>query len=210
MLGRCSACSSLPKCLFSALTPKELDQLASFQRELRFNKNAIIYPQGGPAESVYFLCRGTVSLVAVGGNGTKRIAAFIRPGEMFGLDSLLPEQSRLFTAVARECCACVYIHRNEFARVLRLHPPFMWRFVALLNQLLHRSEQRHLLLSGERIRDRLRNALLQCGSIRDVKQVEIAELLGVPSETVSRELKKLRSGTPTQMVLSRSPKTRSA
>jgi len=188
----CCLCSHLAGCIFSALTEEELCQLASYQRPLCLLKNTIVYSQGASAEGVYFLCQGTVRLVWVNDSGEQRIVGFIKAGEMFGLDSLLPGGARVFTAITRENSEVVYLDHRRFSRVLRSQPRFLLRFAAILNLSLHQSQLSHLLLSGNRVQKRLDHALHCASGISDVKQVELAQLLGVSAETVNRRLRNER------------------
>jgi CRP/FNR family cyclic AMP-dependent transcriptional regulator len=190
MTKDCCLCSHLAGCLFSALTREELSQLASYRRPLCLQKNTIVYSQGGSAEGVYFLCQGTMKLVWVAEGGEQRIVGFIRAGEMFGLDSLIPGSARVFTTITRGKCEVIYFDRRNFSRILRSKSGFLLRFAAILNHSLHQSQLSHVLLSGNRVRKRVQNALLQCAlGISDLKQVELAQLLGVSAETINRKLR---------------------
>jgi CRP-like cAMP-binding protein len=196
----CNRCSQLPDCLFSPLGSAELHQLACHERKVQFTKGTTIYTQGTTADSIYVLCKGTVSLMSLDINGRKRIACFARSGEPFGLDSLLPQNGRLYTAVARELCEAVCLSRDTFARLLRSRPGLMWRFVAALNVSIHQSQQWRLLFTGDRIRKRLANALVECQSyVGNVSQVELSELLGIPTETVNRQIHGLQQERSTKL-----------
>lgn len=188
MQKACWLCSQLAGCPFSALTPSELSELAAYKQSLSFRKNTIVYSHGVRADSVYVLCQGSVKLVWCTNRGDQRIVGFIKPGEMFGLDSLLPDSTRPFTAVTRTSCEVVCFDRKDFSRVLRSKPHFLWRFAAILNLALQESQRARMLLSGDRARTRLANALQLCTSVGDLKEVELAEILGISSETVSRKL----------------------
>jgi len=52
-----------------------------------------------PAENIFIVERGSVSLTSVDRQGRPRIARFIRASGIFGLDALLPERTRIFTAI---------------------------------------------------------------------------------------------------------------
>jgi CRP-like cAMP-binding protein len=75
--------------------------LQSYRHPLCLRRNTIVYSQGGSAEGVYFLCQGTIKLLWVTEDGEQRIVGFITAGEIFGLDSLIPGSTRVFTAVTQ-------------------------------------------------------------------------------------------------------------
>jgi len=145
------------------------------------------------ADDVYILCDGCVKLLAGGEGAKSRIAALVRPGEWFGLDALLPDPRRSFTAVARQTSAVCYVERGHFCEVMQTDASLSWQLTTMLNRLLHDAQESNVLLSGQRLDVRLLNALQLCKA-RSIalKQVEIARLLGVSTEAINRELRSAR------------------
>lgn len=193
--SRCQTCAQMPDCLFSTLNEHELQDVHSLSWLvcLQLPKNTNIYREGLPADGVYVLRDGSIKLLTVSERGMQRIAAILRRGEMFGLDSLLPGNQRVFTAIARERCEVCFINRERFTQLLRSKPELLWRLTNMLNFTLHEAQRAKLSISGDRVRSRLYTALLECNNRElHVRQVELAEIIGVPPETVNRELHKMR------------------
>ena len=71
-------------------------------KQLEFRKGALIYSCGAPAEGVYLVSKGSVSLTLTDARGHERIVQFVRAGELFGLEAMSAEESRLTGAEARE------------------------------------------------------------------------------------------------------------
>ena len=66
-----------------------------------FAKHRGIYSMGMPADAVCVVKAGSVRLVFSDALGGERVCRFVWPGDVFGLESLLPGTEYSFTAVAR-------------------------------------------------------------------------------------------------------------
>jgi len=176
-------------------------------RLVKFRADEIIYHKGFPAEGVFLLCKGSVKLTAINEAGASRIAEIVTGGRLFGLDSLGARPFRFSTAVTREVCEAVFLATGDFRRLVQSSPDFLWSITLMLNEMLHCAYHHHLSISGLRVRDRIESVLLDLSQrlsqsaaakqpgFAKLKQREIAELLGVPEETVCREMRTLKSGT---------------
>lgn len=175
------------------LKASEIQQLRLFHAPFDISRNHVIYVQHSPADGVYILCDGSIKLTSSIDLNAPRIAGIIRTGEWFGLDSLMPNSRRLFTAVARESSSLCYIEISQFLDVVRGNNEFLWYFVKVLTAGLLDSQKSLIALSGRRVRARLIDAIAesQARSL-SLRQVELAGLLGVSAETVNREMRGLR------------------
>jgi CRP-like cAMP-binding protein len=193
--NNCDQCRT-SDCPFRRLDAEERRQIRDWQHSWRARPGQNIYVASAPADGVYILCDGSVKLLAAGKGGKCRIAALVRPGEWFGLDALLPDGRRSFTAEARESSAVCCIERDHFREVMQGNTTLLWQLTTTLNRLLHDAQESNILFSGKPLNVRLLNALGQCkaNSIA-LKQVEIAHLLGVSSEAINRELRRPRRTT---------------
>ncbi len=193
MPSACPVCDPLPDCLLSPLTSAELKELASHSVARDVRARATIYSAGDPSDRICILCSGVVKLLEARADGRYRIIRFVHPGEMFGLDALVGGRERTRTAIARERSLVVQIERHTFAGALRNSPALLWRFSGMLNFLLRNSQQRQLASSGGRVRRRIIATLLGCDGRLQLSQTELSELLGVPTETINREIAKLHA-----------------
>ncbi|HEX6303490.1 MAG TPA: cyclic nucleotide-binding domain-containing protein [Anaerolineales bacterium] len=91
--------------LFSIFNPEQLKNIAQIAEEATFGRGVIIFQEGGPAEAVFILLRGSVELyftVEVEYKPELRKELFfdvIKPGEVFGISALI--QPNGLTATAR-------------------------------------------------------------------------------------------------------------
>jgi CRP-like cAMP-binding protein len=198
--AHCRCCVLASKCL---LAPSEaLDRTKL--RQIEFGKSEIIYSSTFPADAVFTVRSGSVSLTLVDRMGKPRIARFVRTGELFGLDSLLPTTTRVFSAIAREQTRLCFMCRTAFLDFMHQDQNRMWQLLLELNRLVHDNDLQKMSLSGQPARMRLLALTSRLGSGTDtvttgehvdipIKQCELAQFLGVSEETVSRELKTIRA-----------------
>jgi len=173
-------------------------------RQIDFKRNGNIYSSGLPAEAVFAVCSGSVSLALTDPLGRDRIVRFVRAGELFGLDALLPSTIRLFSATAREQCRLCFVNRTTFLRLIQSDGTRALRLLLTLNSLVHQDDLDKMELLGQPARNRLRGALMRfvcatdaapakAAALTPLKQWEIAQFLGMSVETVSRKMKELRA-----------------
>ena len=200
----CSFCRAQGGCTL-ALTRPLWGELVNTAKIVAFRKGNLIYREGFPAEGIFLLCRGSVKLITTTNTGFERIADFVTCGELFGLDALLPDPVRCISAVARENSQGAFIPTAVFKEALQVNRALLWNVTLMLNELLHRANYEKLRISGARVRDRISNVLFELSerlkqfqaagkpTFSKIKQRELAELLGVPEETICRELRKMRT-----------------
>lgn len=58
-------------------------------------RSATIYAQGNPADSVFFVQKGTIRLSVLAGSGKEAVVGVIGPGEFFGEGALAGQPVRL-------------------------------------------------------------------------------------------------------------------
>jgi CRP-like cAMP-binding protein len=102
----CAACpaSHIPLLGEQALTRREL--CLSHFRLAAFDPRRAVYNLGDPGSALFAVRRGLIKLIRYTSDGAERIVRLKRPGETFGLESLLgrPYQHRAVAATACEVC----------------------------------------------------------------------------------------------------------
>lgn len=202
-LASCNFCRAQGGCTL-ALTSPFWGELINSAKLIGFRKGSLIYRKDFPAEGVFLLCGGSVKLTATSEAGTERIAGFVTCGELFGLDALLHQPFRCTSAIAREASQGAFISSMAFKHALHTNTELLWTVALMLNDLLHRANNEKLMISGAHVRERIKNVLSDLAqrlkqfesvgkpTFAALKQRELAELLGVPEETVCRELRRIR------------------
>lgn len=195
--SNCAGCILASRCF---LAPSE--SLVVIPRQIGLKNKGTIYFSGFPADAVFAVCSGSVSLTLVDSMGKARIVRFVRPGELFGLDSLLPTATRMFSAMAREQSRLCFVGGTAFHELMRLDCNRMWQLLLVLNNLVHENDFQKLSMSGQPARKRLQSTISRLRHTTDaapskegvpIKQWELAQFLGISAETVSREMKGIRA-----------------
>ncbi len=88
-----------------------------------------IFVQGQPADSVYFLMRGKVTLAVASQDGKEAIVATLSPGEFFGEGCLAGQPSRMATALAAGACLLFRVEKPLMRRMLHEEPGLAEVFV---------------------------------------------------------------------------------
>jgi CRP/FNR family cyclic AMP-dependent transcriptional regulator len=161
-----------------------------------------IFKEGEPADLCYLLQEGRVRL-------TKHVRAMehsigvLRPGEIFGEDSLVPNASRSSSAVALTDVTALAFDRETFGMLLSGNPNVGFR---LLEQLVSRLRDAEERLENKMLRDhpsRVINTLLRLATINrpsdgvyalDVSPLELSSRVGLDVDAVKQVIAQLRDG----------------
>jgi CRP/FNR family transcriptional regulator, cyclic AMP receptor protein len=89
--------------LFSAFSDKQLQELARITTKRAYRSNALIYTQGQPANEIFIIRKGSVSLRSFK-SGDEVVLAFelCEPGDFFGAASLMKDKIYTLTALCLE------------------------------------------------------------------------------------------------------------
>ena len=204
----CDQCPILARCPLATLAGDKRLLSNAWQKAWELRKGQVIYADGAPADGIFALCSGSVKLVTT--SAEPRIAAILTAGELFGLDALAPDSRRHFTAMTRENSLICYLNWSGLPNEVREDTQFLRHLVETLSEALNDARRCTVLFSGRRVRRRLFDAVAYCKA-RSItpKRVELAALLGIANETVTREIRRLeQSGmllspksSPTRLLL---------
>ena len=119
-----------------------------------YQKKQILFAQGDPADSVFYLDRGQVKLTVVSERGKSAVVAMLGRGDFFGEGCLAGQPVRMATASAMNEVSVVRVERQAMVELLHERSTFSERFMAhllarnvrfeedLVDQLFNSSEKR--------------------------------------------------------------------
>ena len=119
-----------------------------------YRKDQIVYTQGEPADSVFYIQSGKVKKTVISEQGKEAVVALLGTGDFFGEGCLTGQQLRLSTVSAMTECVIVRITKADITRVIHEEPAFAELFIAhllarnsrveedLVDQLFNSSEKR--------------------------------------------------------------------
>jgi len=90
----------------------------------KYAVNQIIYQQGDPAVSVFYIQAGTVKLAVTSEDGREAIVAVLKADDFFGERCINGETRRLSTATALAECTITQITKAEIKKLIHDEPTF--------------------------------------------------------------------------------------
>ncbi|PID77857.1 MAG: hypothetical protein CSB21_03350 [Deltaproteobacteria bacterium] len=177
---------------------ERINELSKFCHFGRIKRNNILFLEQEKGSSAYFLTSGRIKLIRTNKEGKEVIATFITPGQLIAWFALMTEGSYPVTAVALQESEYLAFDISHLRHLVEMNPHFasrLFEYVAKRQRFLLNSIK-ELALSEPKIRllNYLEHLHQQCGSstiaLPDDKK-QIALLLGVSPETLSRIFRKL-------------------
>ena len=166
----------------------------------KYRANQIIFSQGDPSDSVFFIHAGQVKITCISEQGKEAIIAILGPDQFFGEGCLAGQPRRMATVTTMIECEIMRLEKEVITRTLHDEPAFSEKFVAhllartirveadLVDQLFNSSEKR------------LARALLLLANfgkeskpepvIPNVSQETLAEMIGTTRSRVNFFMKK--------------------
>src|SRR5260370_7681651 len=93
-----------------------------------YQKDQIVYTQGEPADSVFYIHIGKVKKTVVSEQGKEAVVALLATGDFFGEGCLTGQPLRLATVSAVTECVIVRIPKANITRTIHSYPPFAESF----------------------------------------------------------------------------------
>src|SRR5512133_3502137 len=168
----------------------------------KYGKGQVVFGQGDPADSVFYIREGRVKIAVVSAQGKEAVVAFLKAGDFIGEGCLTGRPRRVSTARAMEDSVIARLDKGTMVRMLRDEPDFSELFTAhLLTRTIRVEEDLvdQLFNSSE---NRLARALLLLANfgkegrpetiIAKVSQATLAEMIGTTRSRVSHFMNKFR------------------
>jgi CRP/FNR family transcriptional regulator, cyclic AMP receptor protein len=162
----------------------------------------ILFNQGDPADSLYFIQQGFVRITTVSARGKEANIAVIGINDFFGEGCLIGHTTRVATATCLSDCMVVRLEQASAIRALRQNRPFAEFFVArIVTSLVQLREVvvSHILESSEvrlaRILMRLANYDKNSqgrNPIINVGQEELGNMVGTTRSRINHFMTKFR------------------
>jgi CRP/FNR family transcriptional regulator, cyclic AMP receptor protein len=167
-----------------------------------YRKDQIVYTQGEPANSVFYIQSGQIKTTVVSEMGKEAVVSLLGTGDFFGEGCLTGQPMRLATVSAMTECVIVRISKADITRVIHEEPAFAELFIAhllarnlrveedLVDQLFNSSEKRlaRILLLLANFGKESRPEPI----IAKISQETLAEMIGTTRARVSFFMNKFR------------------
>jgi CRP-like cAMP-binding protein len=168
----------------------------------KYGKGQVVFAQGDPADSVFYIREGRVKIAVVSAQGKEAVVAFLKARDFIGEGCLTGRPRRISTARALEDSVITRVDKSTMVRMLRDEADFSELFTAhllartirveedLVDQLFNSSEKRlarALLLLANFGKDGKQEPV-----IAKVSQETLADMIGTTRSRVSHFMNKFR------------------
>lgn len=177
-------------------------------------KSTIIH-QGENAEILYYILKGSVSVLIKDDEGKEMILSYLNQGDFFGEIGLFEEEStRSAWVKAKSNCEIAEISYKKFKQLIQINPDILMRLSSQMANRLQKTSQKVSNLAFLDVTGRIAQTLLNLAKQPDamthpdgmqikITRQEIGQIVGCSRETVGRILKMLEE----QKLISASGKT---
>jgi CRP/FNR family transcriptional regulator, cyclic AMP receptor protein len=167
-----------------------------------YRKNQIVYTQGDPADSVFYIHKGKAKITVLSEQGKEAVVALLGPEDFFGEGCLAGQPRRMATASAMTDCVIARMAKADVVRVIHEQPAFSELFISHLLARNIRVEEDlvdQLFNSSEKRLARVLLLLANFGKeskpepvIAKISQETLAEMIGTTRSRVSFFMNKFR------------------
>lgn len=194
----CATCAIRAESFCGAIPLRGLDSLARSRRLMRFDRRQTIVSEGEPAVSFFSIVSGVVKLCRSLPDGRTQIIGFRFPGEFFAVSDAETHTTTVEALTFVEACQ---FSRSRLKRLVQAFPQIQARLLEMSQRYLATSEDQIFLLGRKTAREKVASFLLSYSEkfAREpvdkdhrmslpMTRTEIADFLGLTTETVSRVL----------------------
>lgn len=201
----CASCSFYEQSLWQPVAGKTLSTLTRSFIRSELSAGAVLYHQGAPSNGVYCVSRGLIAIRSYGSDGTSSLLRLAYPGEVIGYRAFLTGREHKTEAQALLASrVCVVAHRDA-SQVVQACPEVLSRLAIRcadeLDQCHDRIQAAARIPNKERLAQLLDQLMAAHGNAQSnirrmhlpISRQDLADILGVQPETLSRLLKRLEN-----------------
>lgn len=182
--------------IFQGLDDSDLEQIDAIVKEHYFAKGEQLFKPGDAADELIIMHQGQVKLSSYGSDGQEKIVALLQSGDFDGTATLFKPQKRMTYAMAvTDGKACV-LKRRPFQNIMRQSPELAVKLLNEVGNQLIDQQSGYIRNQTTDARGRIASYLLEYSyQIKEntfklpFKKYELANLLDITPETLSRQLK---------------------
>jgi len=189
---------------FAALEPPELEALAEAVVVGRYRKNQVLFVEGEPSHSLYFICSGRVKVYRVSADGREQILHLLGDGDPIAVVPFFDGGAYPANAEVLTDSEIAFIRFEDFERIASANPSILLRMLRLLAQRLRRAQEQIASLALKSVGGRLAQRLLDLAERHgervpdgiavdlQLSRQELGNLIGASRETTTRLLQQFQ------------------
>jgi len=201
----CATCPMRKDGFFCQMKPETLADFQKIKFTSLYPAAAVLFVEGQVPRGVYMLCKGRVKLTMASPSGKTVIVRVVEAGELLGLHSVISGDAHEVTAETLQPCQVDFIRSDDFKKLLHDHGDASLRAMQQFSNYYRGAchQIRYLGLTPSAT-EKMACFLLESAvhgqetpkGIRfnlSLTHEEIAQVVGVTRETVTRSLTELRT-----------------
>jgi CRP/FNR family transcriptional regulator, cyclic AMP receptor protein len=204
IVDNCATCAWKKDGFFCQLSSPSLKSFEEVKFTSSYPANAVLFVEGQTPRGVYLLCKGRVKLTMTSAEGKSIILHIAEAGELIGITSAISGKPYEISAETLEPCQVNFINRVAFLRLMQDHKDIGCHVTEQISNDYGAAcfQIRSLGLSRTAEEKVARFLLDRAASGKETNQgvrmnvalthEEIAQVVGVSRETVTRTLSDLR------------------
>jgi CRP/FNR family transcriptional regulator, cyclic AMP receptor protein len=204
IIDDCAVCPWKSADFFCQLPPKAMQDFEEVKYTSSYPAGAMLFVEGQLPRGGYLLCKGRVKLTMTSRDGKAIILHIAEAGELIGLNSALSGLPYELSAETLEPCQVNFVKREALLRLVHEHPEISENVTRQVSRDYQAAcfQIRSLALSRSAAEKIVRFLLAAASKGKETNQgvrmnlslthEEIAQVVGVSRETVTRTLSDLR------------------
>ena len=196
----CEACPVRDMSVCASLSGDELSRLNSLVTRMQVDREKAVFREWDSAEHVYTVTEGTVRLSKMLVDGRRQVIGFVGPGDFLGIAY---SDTYAYTAEAVTPLSLCRFPRRRLEALFNEMPGLEKRVLGVASNELRAAQDQMLLLGRKTAVEKLstflwkwtQHALRRGGSLESIdlpmNRTDIADYLGLTTETVSRTFTRL-------------------
>lgn len=122
--------------LFSSLPADEVELLAGYLQGYRIASGTIVFREADPGSFMFLLIRGEMEIYKADAAGMLQGLVNVTNGNTVGEMSIIDQQPRSATCIAKEDSLALVLSRTDFEKILADHQPLAIQLLSRIARLL--------------------------------------------------------------------------
>lgn len=185
---------------FAGLRPEHREELAQAVIVARYLKNQVLFVEGQPSRSLYFILRGRVKVYRLSSDGREQILHVLGDGEPIAVVPFFDGDGYPANAELMEDSEVAFIRYEDFTRIGRAHPEILLSMLQVLARRVRQTQEEVTELSLKSVTARLAGRLMDLAERYgtqvengieinlQLSRQEMGSLIGASRETTTRLL----------------------
>jgi CRP-like cAMP-binding protein len=170
LLSNCISCPAKAQSTFSDIPDHLLVELSKLKVMNTYKKGQTIFYEGNKPYGVYCISSGKVKLSKISAEGKELIVKLSKPGDLLGYRSFFTNEFYSSTAEVIEDTRICFIDRDKFYELIKNHPPYSLKLLALMGQEIKCAENNSASMAYKSTNERMAEVILTLKETYGVKE----------------------------------------